>query len=66
MLKKGRLAIYKMKIVRLIKVKSKVNVNVTKSLKEIRLIFILYVQFKDFLEKIWKITSTHTILKSIE
>ena len=30
MLKKGRLAIHKMKIVRLIKVKSKVNVNVTK------------------------------------
>ena len=52
---KGRPAIHKIKIVRLIKVKSKVNVIVAKILEEIRLIFILYVQLEDFLEKFCKL-----------
>ena len=44
LLKKGRLALHKIKIVRLIKVKSEVNVNVTKTIQELRLILILYLQ----------------------
>ena len=38
--KKGRLAIHKIKVARLINVKSNFNVNFTKALKEIHLIFI--------------------------
>ena len=52
---KGRLAIHKIRIVKLIKVKSKVNANVAKTLYEMHLILILYVQLKDFLEKFCKL-----------
>ena len=63
---KGRRAIRKIKIVRLIKVKSKVNVNVTKSLYEIHVILILYVQLKDFIEKFCKLHQPLTLLKIIK
>ena len=65
-LKKGRLAIHKIKIARLIKVKSKVNVNVRKnSLRNMLDSYSLFA-IKRFPRKILQITSTLTIIKIIK
>ena len=64
-LKKGRLAIHKIKIARLIKVKSKVNVNVRKNSLRNTLSYSLFA-IKRFPRKILQITSTLTIIKIIK